>query len=140
MKAPAHRTATSSKTASAAGKGRTTQSKPSANAGKAPVYVYNFAWKSPVDNGIWLAPHTADIPFAFGTMDIAKTMTGNDPSAAEVSRSLMSAFVAFARTGDPNHPGIPAWKPYDTASRPTMVVKQPCRLVNDYLGADRVAS
>ena len=37
MKAPAHRTATSSKTASAAAKGRTTQSKPSANAGKAPA-------------------------------------------------------------------------------------------------------
>lgn len=37
MKAPAHRTATSSKTASAAGKGRTTQSKPSATAGKAPA-------------------------------------------------------------------------------------------------------
>ncbi len=37
VKAPAHRTATSSKTASAAGKGRTTQSKPSATAGQAPA-------------------------------------------------------------------------------------------------------
>jgi para-nitrobenzyl esterase len=111
-----------------------------AQAGKAPVYVYNFAWRSPVDDGIWMSPHTADIPFAFGTMEIAKTMTGNDTGAAEVSRNLMSAFVAFARSGDPNNARMPAWKAYDTASRPTMVVNQNCRMVNDYLGGDRVAS
>ena len=39
-----------------------------ANARQAPVYLYNFPWKAPVDGGIWGAPHAIDIPFAVGTL------------------------------------------------------------------------
>jgi para-nitrobenzyl esterase len=111
-----------------------------ANAGGAPVYLYNFAWRIPIDDGIWLTPHATDIAFAFGNMEVANIMTGDDLTADDVSRSLMSAFTAFAKTGDPNNPDMPDWAPYDTARRATMVVKEPCELVDDYLGGDRVAS
>jgi para-nitrobenzyl esterase len=49
-----------------------------AAAGGAPVYMYNFAWKIRGDGGIWGSPHTVDIPFAFGTLDCARSMTGPD--------------------------------------------------------------
>jgi para-nitrobenzyl esterase len=111
-----------------------------ANAGQAPVYLYNFAWRIPIDNGIWLSPHATDIAFAFGNMEVANIMTDGDPTADDVSRSLMSAFTAFAKTGEPNNPDMPDWAPYDTGRRATMVVKEPCQLVDDYLGSDRVAS
>lgn len=111
-----------------------------ANAVQAPVYVYNFAWKVPAQGGVWRSPHMADIPFAFGTVDSAGAMTGAGPRPAEVAGNLMAAFVAFARSGDPNNPRMPEWKPYDTASRATMVVDEQCRVVNDFHGADRIAS
>jgi para-nitrobenzyl esterase len=111
-----------------------------ARAGHAPVYLYNFAWKLPADQGMWRSPHAADIPFAFGNLACARHMTGPGPAPDEVTRNLMSAFVAFARTGDPSNSRMPAWKPYDIDDRATMVVDEQCRLVNDFHGEGRVAS
>jgi para-nitrobenzyl esterase len=51
----------------------------------------------------------------------------------------MAAYVAFARTGDPNNSEIPAWAPYDGVRRATMTLNTECRLVEDYRGADRIA-
>ena len=110
-----------------------------ADARQAPVYLYNFVWKAPVDGGMWGSPHAIDIPFAFGNTDKSTSLTGTGPEATEVSRNLMSAFVTFARTGDPNNPRMPEWRPYDTASRATMTVAVKCRAVNDFRGTDRVA-
>ncbi|WP_238446873.1 carboxylesterase/lipase family protein [Azohydromonas australica] len=111
-----------------------------ANAGQAPVYLYNFVWKTPVAGGLWGSPHTVDIPFAFGTTDKASALLGTGPETLEVSKNLMSAFVAFARSGNPNNPRMPAWKPFDAASRATMTVDVQCRAVNDYLSGDRTAA
>ena len=110
-----------------------------ARAGAAHVYVYNFTWRSPMDGGVWRAPHTIDIPFAFGNTDRARELVGAGDAPAEVARHLMAAFVAFARTGDPNNPRMPHWRPYDAESRATMTIHEECRLVDDYLGADRRA-
>jgi para-nitrobenzyl esterase len=111
-----------------------------AGAGKAPVYLYNFTWKSPVDGGVWGAPHTIDIPFAFGNNALSTSLTGIGSEPGVVSRNLMAAFVAFARTGNPENPHMPAWKPYDAQTRATMTVDVDCRAVNDFRGADRRAS
>ena len=111
-----------------------------ANAKQAPVYLYNFNWKAPVDGGMWRAPHTIDIPFAFGTTDKSTVLTGTGPEPAEVARNLMAAFVAYARTGNPSSPRTPEWKPYDTATRATMVIDVKSQAVNDFRGGDRRAS
>lgn len=111
-----------------------------ANAGHAPVYLYNFTWKIPAEGGVWRSPHTVDIPFAFGTLDAATAMVGDNlATAQETSRNLMSAFVAFARVGHPDNSRMPAWKPYDVKDRATMVVQENCRLANDFHGAARRA-
>ncbi|HSV82024.1 MAG TPA: carboxylesterase family protein [Ramlibacter sp.] len=106
----------------------------------APTYLYNFNWKMPVEGGFWRSPHAMDIPFAFGNIDKARMMTGPGPAPEEVSRNMMAAFVAFARSGNPNNPRMPDWKPYDTAARATMVIDEKCQLVNDFRGADRIGS
>jgi len=110
-----------------------------ANANQAPVYMYNFVWKAPVDGGIWGSPHTIDIPFAFGKTDMSSSLTGTGRDQIEVSRNLMSAFVSFARNGKPNNPRMPDWKPYDRQTRATMTIDTRCQLVGDYHGADRLA-
>lgn len=110
-----------------------------ANAGNAPVYLYNFTWRAPADGGIWRSPHTIDIPFAFGNTDRARELLGSGDAPGLVSDHLMAAFVAFARTGNPGNPRMPIWRPFDASTRATMTINQECRLVDDYLGADRRA-
>jgi para-nitrobenzyl esterase len=111
-----------------------------ARTGGAPVYLYNFSWNIPVDGGIWRSPHVADIPFAFGTVDSARSMTGPGLAPIEVSRNMMSAFVAFGRTGNPNNPRMPEWRAFDPAARSCMLIEEDCRLTNDLRGADLAAS
>jgi para-nitrobenzyl esterase len=43
---------------------------------------------------------------------------------------MMDAFVAFARTGDPNRPGLP-WPVHTLPNRQTMVFDTQSRAVND---------
>jgi para-nitrobenzyl esterase len=106
---------------------------------QAPVYKYDFVWKSPVDGGIWGSPHAIDIPFAFGNAETATSLLGIGTEQITVSRNLMTAFVAFARSGDPNNPGMPEWRPYDRVTRTTMAIGVNCQAVNDYHSADRIA-
>jgi para-nitrobenzyl esterase len=108
-----------------------------AAAGRAPVYLYNFNWQIPVDGGIWKSPHTVDIPFAFVNLDRMGMMTGGDKAAPQVSRRLMSAFVAFARTGNPDNRLMPHWPTYEAGHRATMVIGNTCTTVDDYLGTSR---
>jgi para-nitrobenzyl esterase len=103
----------------------------------APVYVSNVVWK-PVVNGttIWGTPHTADQSLLFDSDAAGST----SPGMAEASRNLMTAFGAFARAGNPNHPGMPEWKPYTSTDRATMTIGEECRVVSDYRGNGRRTS
>lgn len=107
-----------------------------------PVYLYNFVWQEPTAGGVWGTPHAFDIPFAYGTTHLVGSAIpdSHDASAAAAARNMMSAFVAFARTGNPNNPQVPVWPRYDDISRPTMTISSTCQLVNDYRGIDRPAS
>jgi len=44
---------------------------------------------------------------------------------------MSAAWVAFARTGNPNHPGLPTWPAYDTEQRPTLLFNLTSRVEND---------
>ena len=111
-----------------------------ANDRKAPVYLYNFTWYSPVEGGVYRAPHAVDIPFAFGNTDKSVSMTGDGPEPAEVSRNVMSAYIAFARSGNPNNGRLPEWTPFDSDKRATMLFNVKCEVVDDFRRADRLAS
>jgi para-nitrobenzyl esterase len=111
-----------------------------ANDRKAPVYLYNFTWYSPVEGGVYRAPHAIDIPFAFGNADKSVPMTGDGTEPAEVSRNVMSAHIAFAHTGNPNNARLPEWRPFDGETRATMLFNVKCDVVNDFRRADRLAS
>lgn len=100
------------------------------------TYVYQLDWGSPVRPEMG-APHTFDIPLVFGTLDAAGSITGTGEEAERVSGMMRKAFVAFARSGSPDHDGIPAWQPYTLPDRETLVVDLPPRMENDPRGAER---
>lgn len=111
-----------------------------ADAGLAPVYFSEFNWRSPKDNGIWGAAHGIDVPFAFGTIDQSPLAAATGPDAQAVVRAEMSAFTSLARAGNPNNSAMPAWTPFTTKRRSTMVIDAKSRLVDDYRAVDRRAA
>jgi para-nitrobenzyl esterase len=105
--------------------------------GQAPVYQYYFTWHSPVRDGKLRSFHTLEIPFVFDNVDAAKSMTGSGKDRYELATRMSNAWVAFARTGDPNHAGLPKWAPYDTTRRATMIFNTECRVVDDPHGPEQ---
>ena len=98
--------------------------------GHAPVYLYQWDWPSPAFGGRYGAVHGLDVAASFH-----EARDGNDMS--RVSEQLSSAWVAFARSGNPNTPRLPPWPTYDLSTRATMVFGTPTQLVNDHRGEIR---
>ncbi|QRK04380.1 carboxylesterase/lipase family protein [Archangium violaceum] len=99
--------------------------------GAAPVYMYLFTWETPVLEGKLKATHALDIPFVFDNADLVPSLTGKDPERFKLAEQMSSAWIAFARTGNPNHPGLPEWPAYTTEQRATLIFDLPARLEND---------
>jgi para-nitrobenzyl esterase len=107
--------------------------------GKAPVYMYRFQWYSPVSGGRLRAMHCMDIPFVFENVDLSKSVVGDGQDRYGLADKMSSAWVAFARTGNPNHKRLPMWEPFTAEKRATMIFNTECRAANDPYREERLA-
>ncbi|QJU59770.1 carboxylesterase/lipase family protein [Sphingomonas sp. AP4-R1] len=116
-------------TAGRSWRGQVIEAEARATAG-APGWVYQVDFSSRTDprRGAF---HTMDIPLVFGTIDAAGSQTGTGADARAASKAMQESFVAFAKTGDPNHAGLAAWPRYDLATRATMIFDVVSRVQND---------
>ncbi len=78
------------------------------------AYLYRFSYlpaamRERMGNG---APHGAEIPYVFDTLGAG---WGGPPAAQDqaVARMLNTYWANFARTGDPNGPGLTKWPRHD---------------------------
>jgi para-nitrobenzyl esterase len=117
--------------------GTDTQADRKAAQRRAAVYKYYFQWYSPVRGGVLRAMHTMDIPFVFENYEMAAVQVGNGPELKPLGDRMAAAWVAFATTGNPNHPLIPKWPAYDAATRATMVINNDWSVVNDPYGEEK---
>lgn len=102
--------------------------------GRQPVWMYIFTYRSPekgrtgMDYG---ACHAMELPFVFGVDDAsALAVTGPNDLHGDLASTIMDAWTAFARVGDPSTPSLP-WPGYDTSRRVTMELGLTCRAVED---------
>jgi para-nitrobenzyl esterase len=94
------------------------------------TWVYQVDFQSPVEP--WRgAPHTIDIPLAFGSLDAEGSITGTGAGARAVSGKMMDTFIAMAKRGDPNRGGTPRWPVYALPERATMIFDVASRAEND---------
>jgi len=97
----------------------------------APAFAYRYDWETPEGGGHMRSPHTIEIPFVFNNIKIAGPLISKMPEAYALADRTSSAWVAFARSGDPNTPKLPKWPAYSTASRDTMLFNNECRVERD---------
>jgi para-nitrobenzyl esterase len=102
----------------------------------APVFVYLFAWETPVLGGRLRSCHTLEIPFVFDNVGPAE-ITGSDAARLPLGRTMSRAWLAFARHGRPGHDELPDWPVYSTTERATMIFDTTCRVANDPYGTER---
>ena len=106
-----------------------------------PTWMYLFGFRSPVKGRTgqsYGAYHSIEIPFVFGN-DGPEIEAVTAPRAqwGTLAEQMMDAWAAFARSGNPNTPSLPHWPRYDTTRRATMVLDQPCAVVDDPRGLER---
>jgi para-nitrobenzyl esterase len=101
------------------------------------TYMYLFTWPSPL-MGLG-ACHALEIPFVFGNLGdpLTAMFAGEGSDAEALSRAMQEAWLAFARTGRPQHAGIPDWPRYDASRRATMLIGKEWTVEDDPFAAER---
>lgn len=95
-----------------------------------PVYNYFFEHRVP-DDKHWMV-HGDELPYTFGTMK------RYDKKWSEfdllMSETAVDYWTSFAKTGDPNTPGRPEWRPYTKEEPVTM------HFADDYIKCEDISS
>ncbi|WP_019636480.1 carboxylesterase/lipase family protein [Paenibacillus fonticola] len=99
------------------------------NLHQAPTWVYRFDWTSEAAGGF--AFHGIEVPFVFNNLDASKAFTGTASESQAVADQIHAAWIAFAKTGSPNGPGLPVWSPYSSEERETMLFNKESKLARD---------
>lgn len=95
----------------------------------AAVYVYQFAWNTPVFDGRIRSYHCAELPFVFDNTDRCDQATGGGPAARALAAKVCDAWARFARTGNPSHGGLPDWPAFTEQGGATMIFDNTCTVV-----------
>ncbi|MHA2006463.1 MAG: carboxylesterase/lipase family protein [Promethearchaeota archaeon] len=105
------------------------------------TYNYLFNWKSPMFGGKFGATHGLEVVFVFGRLPDKDLgfLPGKNKEIETLSNNMMDAWISFARSGNPNHEGIPEWPQFTVDRRSTMVFDIDSKVVNALFDEERAA-
>ncbi len=89
--------------------------------GGAPVWNYLFAYQSTALDGTLGAVHCMELPYVFDNVVRCGFETGATQEAVQLGDIMSSAWLNFAKTGNPNGEGVPQWPAFTNAKKATMV-------------------
>lgn len=102
------------------------QARDKAALGGAPAWLYRFDWITPMLEGVPHAYHCAELPFVFNSIDAAPQAAGTGTRARAMAHRMADSWIAFARTGNPAHKGLPHWPSVNANTAPTMAFNDVC--------------
>ncbi len=98
-----------------------------AGTGNSPVYYYSFRQKPPFPAGSvyegWGASHFAELWYVFEHLDQEPWRW--TPADRKVAEEMSSYWVNFAKSGDPNGPGLPQWPKFSSADSKVLYIDDP---------------
>jgi para-nitrobenzyl esterase len=110
----------------------------------APVYLYNFGFKSglkvPNTDFPMGTAHAMDIGFKFNNVRPempGQYLAGDRPERFKASLNFAGFWGSFARTGKPGVKDQPEWPPYDLVKRPTYKIDTECDVIYDRNKSER---
>ena len=109
--------------------------------GKAPTFVYEFTWETPILGGKLRSPHTIEMPFVFANVfdPLVQKLCGSGKDISPLAEHVSGAWAAFAAAGDPNSKGFPHWPAYSAAHRNVMLINTESKVDRDPQRESRVA-
>ncbi len=114
------------------------QVKAKQSAGLAYLYRFDYNPRTVLDGRV-RAFHCAEMAYAFDNVERCLNATGGTPEARALSAKMSDAWIAFARTGNPNHPGLPHWPAVSANAAPNMLFDAVCVVKDDPDRAERAA-
>jgi para-nitrobenzyl esterase len=112
------------------------QAERKAQQGKAPAYMYLWAFPSGGFGGKFGAVHGTDVSATFNSYRDGIGGTGSEEQR-ELWARFATSWVAMAKNANPNHAKIPNWPAYDANTRATMIFDREVRVENDPRGEIR---
>jgi para-nitrobenzyl esterase len=110
----------------------------------APVYLYNFGYKSglkvPNTDFPMGTAHAMDIGFKFNNVRPempGQYLAGDRPARFKASFNFAGLWTSFARTGRPGVKDQPEWPAYDLVKRPTYKIDAECEVISDRNKSER---
>ena len=109
----------------------------------APVYLYQFGYKSEVKiPGTTYplgTPHAMDITFKFNNealADLPEALGGSRPERLVAARHMSELWATFARTGKPAAVGVPEWPAFTLEERASLRIDTQCEVLRDRYSAE----